>query len=54
MQTLVYDNMVQQSYTLHSFQAGVTFVKMALSRILHFEAQISKAHSKTRRARDSR
>ena len=30
-----------------------TFVSMALSTILHFEAQIPKAHSKTRRARDS-
>jgi len=30
-----------------------TFVSMALSRIHHFEAQIPKALSTTRRARDS-
>ena len=30
-----------------------TFVSMALSRTLHFEAQIPKAISTTRRARDS-
>ena len=30
-----------------------TFVSMALSRILQFEAQIPKALSTTRRARDS-
>ena len=30
-----------------------TFVSMALSRILHFEGQILKALSTTRRARDS-
>jgi hypothetical protein len=30
-----------------------TFVSMALSRILQFEAQIPKAQSTTRRARDS-
>jgi hypothetical protein len=35
------------------FTAVSTFVSMALSIIFHFEAQIPKALSTTRRARDS-
>ena len=54
LQTLnVYDILCSKATHFTISTPVSTFVSMALSRILHFEAQIPKAHSTTRRARDN-
>jgi len=48
-----YDELCSKAMHFTISTAVSTFVSMVLSRILHFEAQIPKAHSTTRRAHGS-